>query len=234
MKIGVIGAMEEEIALFRQSMTIIEQRNMGQFKFYIGKINNIEIILLQSGIGKANAAMGSALLIELYKPDCIMNIGTAAGFHPKLKFGDVVISSEVRYHDVDATSFTYEYGQVPNMPPLFTPAPHLVRLAEQAGEKRAKYGYKYYKGLIASGDSFLSDKKRVAYILNKLPGLYAAEMEAAAVAQACYQLKIPFIIIRAISDIAGETAKESFEKNLKSAAKHAADFTLKILEEVIT
>lgn len=232
MRIGIIGAMKEEIAAIKQILTAPHCHTIGHFQFHHGQIHDMEIILLQSGIGKVNAAMGTALLIQSYIPDCIINIGTAAGFHPQLDFGDIIISTEVRHHDVDVTTFSYEYGQVPEMPPYFKPAAELVKIAEQVG-KRNSPQTRYRKGLIASGDAFLHDQDRVREIREKLPSLCAAEMEAAAVAQACYQLSTPFVIIRSISDIAGENARDNFQQNLHTASQRAANFTLAMLEEII-
>ncbi|NKE06576.1 MULTISPECIES: 5'-methylthioadenosine/S-adenosylhomocysteine nucleosidase [Mesobacillus] len=230
MRVGIIGAMDEEVDLLRSRL---EERNdtiLARSEFYEGKINSLEVVLLKSGIGKVNAALGTALLIEKFNPDVIINTGSAGGFHKDLNVGDVVISTEVRHHDVDVTIFGYEYGQVPRMPAYFAPDDSLVDAAVRSAEKIN--GIQVVKGLIASGDSFMNDAERVEFIRTKLPDLFAAEMEAAAIAQVAHQFDKPFVIIRSLSDIAGKESNISFDQFLETAAKNSAELILLMLEEL--
>ncbi|WP_226087509.1 5'-methylthioadenosine/S-adenosylhomocysteine nucleosidase [Mesobacillus sp. S13] len=230
MRVGIIGAMDEEVDLLRSRL---EERNdtiLARSEFYEGKINSLEVVLLKSGIGKVNAALGTALLIEKFYPDVIINTGSAGGFHKDLNVGDVVISTEVRHHDVDVTVFGYEYGQVPRMPAYFAPDDSLVDAAVRSAEKIN--GIQVVKGLIASGDSFMNDAERVEFIRTKLPDLFAAEMEAAAIAQVAHQFDKPFVIIRSLSDIAGKESNISFDQFLETAAKNSAELILLMLEEL--
>ncbi|MGG1575836.1 5'-methylthioadenosine/S-adenosylhomocysteine nucleosidase [Fictibacillus sp. NRS-1165] len=230
MKIGIIGAMEEEVIILRDKLSQRQDKTLAGCEFYTGKIDGLDIILLKSGIGKVNAAIGTTLMIEMYQPDCIINTGSAGGFHKDLNVGDVVISTEVRHHDVDATIFGYEYGQVPQMPAFYVPDADLVSIAVKSAKKVS--GIQVAKGLIASGDSFMSDHDRVEYIRTKLAGLYAAEMEAAAIAQVAYQFDVPFVIIRSLSDIAGKDARVSYDQFLNTASKHSAELILFMIEEL--
>ncbi|MDM5339201.1 5'-methylthioadenosine/S-adenosylhomocysteine nucleosidase [Fictibacillus enclensis] len=230
MKIGIIGAMEEEVIILRSQLAERKDTKLAGCEFYTGRIDGLDIVLLKSGIGKVNAAIGTTLLIEMFKPDCIINTGSAGGFHQDLNVGDVVISTEVRHHDVDATIFGYEYGQVPQMPAYYVPDPELVSVAVKSAEKVS--GIQVAKGLIASGDSFMSDHDRVEFIRTKLAGLYAAEMEAAAIAQVSYQFNVPFVIIRSLSDIAGKDARVSYDQFLDTASKHSAELILLMIEEL--
>ncbi len=230
MKIGIIGAMEEEVIILRDKLSHRQDKTLAGCEFYTGKIDGLDIILLKSGIGKVNAAIGTTLMIEMFQPDCIINTGSAGGFHKDLNVGDVVISTEVRHHDVDATIFGYEYGQVPQMPACYVPDADLVSIAVKSAEKVS--GIQVAKGLIASGDSFMSDHERVEFIRTKLAGLYAAEMEAAAIAQVAYQFKVPFVIIRSLSDIAGKDARVSYDQFLDTASKHSAELILLMIEEL--
>src|SRR5690606_37118453 len=116
--------------------------------------------------------------------------------------GDLVISENVVHHDVDVTAFDYDYGQVPQLPAYFKPDKKLASIAEKAAKKLSDV--KTVTGLIATGDSFMSDQERVQFVKAKFPEIKAAEMEAAAIAQVCYQYQTPFVIIRALSDIAGK------------------------------
>jgi adenosylhomocysteine nucleosidase len=230
MKIGIIGAMEEEVVLLRDRLKDLEEKKLAGCEFYSGKLDGLEVILLKSGIGKVNAAIGTTLMIELYQPEVIINTGSAGGFHKELNVGDVVISTDVRHHDVDATIFGYEYGQVPQMPASYVPDETLVKAAEKAGARVENI--QVVKGLIASGDSFMSDHARVEEIKTKFPELFAAEMEAAAIAQTCYQFGVPFVIIRSLSDIAGKDARVSYDQFLQTASQNSADLVLKIVEEL--
>ncbi|EIT85278.1 5'-methylthioadenosine/S-adenosylhomocysteine nucleosidase [Fictibacillus macauensis ZFHKF-1] len=230
MKIGIIGAMEEEVVILREKLSNREDVTMAGCEFYSGQLDGLDIILLKSGIGKVNAAIATTLLIERYQPDYIINTGSAGGFHSTLNVGDVVISTEVRHHDVDATIFGYEYGQVPQMPACYMPHETLVAIAEKSAEKVS--GIQVAKGLIASGDSFMSDHERVEFIKSKLAGLYAAEMEAAAIAQTAHQFDVPFVIIRSLSDIAGKDARISYDQFLETASKNSAELILLMLEEL--
>lgn len=229
-RIGIIGAMEEEVVLLREQLTELEEKKIAGCEFYSGFLNNQEVVLLKSGIGKVNAAIGTTLLIQMYQPDAILNTGSAGGFHSGLNVGDVVISTDVRHHDVDATIFGYEYGQVPQMPANYLPDEKLVEVAVKAGEN--VQNIQVAKGLIASGDSFMSDHERVEDIRSKFPTIYAAEMEAAAIAQTCYQFSVPFVIIRSLSDIAGKDARVSYDQFLKTASKNSAELVQQIVEEL--
>ncbi|MFC7393260.1 5'-methylthioadenosine/S-adenosylhomocysteine nucleosidase [Scopulibacillus cellulosilyticus] len=232
MKIGLIGAMDEEVKLLRSLIQNLKEKEVAGCRFYSGQLESLDIVLLQSGIGKVNAAMSTSILIHDYKPDYIINTGSAGGFDQDLQVGDVVISSEVRHHDVDATVFDYEYGQVPGMPAFYQPDAFLVDVAEKAANKMADF--KIVKGLIATGDSFMSDADRVAFVKEKFPELKAGEMEAAAIAQVCHQFKTPFVIIRSLSDIAGKEAGISFDQFLDVAAKNSANLILNMLKELKT
>ena len=233
MRLGIIGAMDEEVELLKNTMENVREDHAGGCRFFTGSLDGYETVLLQSGIGKVNAAIGTTLLAHNYKPDFIINTGSAGGFDPSLQVGDIVISSEVRYHDVDATIFEYEYGQVPQMPAAYFPERRLVLAAEKAAEAAAG-NVNSVKGLIASGDSFMSDAERVKLVKGYFPHIKAAEMEAGAIAQVCHQFNVPFVIIRSLSDIAGKDASISFEQFLHKAAKHSAELILNMIKELKT
>ncbi|MCI3150154.1 5'-methylthioadenosine/S-adenosylhomocysteine nucleosidase [Bacillus cereus] len=230
MKIAIIGAMEEEIHILHSKLEHTETETVASCEFTQGLLAGHEIILLKSGICKVNAAMSTTILLERYKPKKIINTGSAGGFHHSLNVGDIVISTEVRYHDVDVTAFNYEYGQVPGMPPGFRANEALVALAEKC--IHAENNIQVVKGIIATGDSFMSNPNQVTAIRDKFENLYAVEMEAAAVAQVCYQYKVPFVIIRALSDIAGKESNVSFDQFLDQAALHSTNFIIKVLKEL--
>jgi adenosylhomocysteine nucleosidase len=229
-RIAIIGAMEEEVALLRENITNPQTDTIAGCEYTSGTMKGKEVILLRSGIGKVNAAMSTAVLLQHFKPDAIINTGSAGGFDPSLNVGDVVISTEVRHHDVDVTAFGYEYGQVPQLPAAFTADEKLKKAAVES--VRELGDAQVVSGLIATGDSFMNDPARVEAIRDKFTGLQAVEMEAAAIAQVAHQFEVPFVIIRSLSDIAGKESDVSFEQYLEKAALHSAKMVMNIVESL--
>jgi adenosylhomocysteine nucleosidase len=227
--IGIIGAMDEEIAILLGNMTDKKEQTIANCLFTEGRIRGKNVVLLKSGIGKVNASMGTTIMLERFKPSQVINTGSAGGFHDELEIGDIVISTEVVHHDVDATAFEYGYGQVPGMPLVYEADRSLIDKVMNTLEHME---LPYKKGLIATGDAFMDDENRVRFVKQKFSGLLAAEMEASAIAQVCYQYNIPFVIIRALSDIAGKSSSVSFEAFLEKAAKNAADLIITMIREM--
>lgn len=229
MTIGIIGAMDEEIALLLENMTEKKEQTVANCLFVEGRMQDRKVVLLKSGIGKVNAAMATTILHERFSPTHIINTGSAGGFAENLEVGDVVISTEVVHHDVDVTAFDYAYGQVPGHPATYTADQNLIRKAQKAMQT---IDVNYEEGIIATGDTFMEDPDRVAFVRGKFPTMIASEMEAAAVAQVCYLYNKPFVIIRALSDIAGKKSSISFDQFLDKAAKNAAQLIMAIIKEI--
>ncbi|MFD2657282.1 5'-methylthioadenosine/S-adenosylhomocysteine nucleosidase [Gracilibacillus thailandensis] len=225
--IGIIGAMDEEVELLKEKMDITETERIANSDFFVGKLEGKDVVLLKSGIGKVNAAIATTILFERYQPDYVINTGSAGGFHLDLEVGDIVISTEVVHHDVDVTAFDYKYGQVPGLPALFQANPILIEKAMLAAKQLD--GIEAMKGLISTGDAFMQDEKKVQFVREKFPEMIAAEMEAAAIAQVCYQYSRPFVIIRALSDIAGKNSSVSFDTFLEKAATNAAKIIIDVV-----
>ncbi len=228
--IGIIGAMEPEVALLRQQISEVTTTKLGSYTFYSGKLAGVNVVLVQSGIGKVASALATALLIQHFSPDAVINTGSAGGFDPELNVGDVVISTQVCHHDVDVTAFGYAMGQVPQMPASFSAHPALIAAAEHSIQT---LGYCQTKtGLIATGDSFICDPARIAIIRQHFPTMLAVEMEGAAIAQVCHMLQTPFVVIRSLSDIAGKESPQSFEAYLDIASKHSSAMVLELLQRL--
>ncbi|MEK5381462.1 5'-methylthioadenosine/S-adenosylhomocysteine nucleosidase [Niallia sp. FSL W8-0635] len=230
MKIAIIGAMEEEVTLLREKITNKKERTIVGFQYIEGQLFEKDVVLLRSGIGKVNAAMSTTILLQTFKPDYLINTGSAGGLNPELEVGDVVISNEVRHHDVDATIFGYEYGQVPQMPASFKANEKLMDIAEQSAKEIGNHAV--VTGLITTGDSFINQPEKAAFIKSKFGNLQAVEMEAAAIAQVAHQYNIPFVIIRSLSDIAGKESHLSFDQYLEKAAVHSANLVIGIVERI--
>lgn len=220
-RIGIIGAMAQEVAILASQLEDVTTHTHVGSTFHVGRLHGAEVILLQSGIGKVNAAIGTTLLLDTYQPEAIINTGSAGGFGEGLNIGDIVVSSEVRHHDVDAVIFGYEHGQVPNMPAAYLPDERLVKVAAECVEAMGEV--KVTEGLIATGDVFMACPDLVARTRSRFPTMLAAEMEAAAIAQTCHLYGCPFVVIRALSDIAGQGDNHlSFEDFLEQAAEHSS------------
>ena len=231
-RIGIIGAMEQEVVLLQQQLQNPQVRQVADFVFYQGQLNGADVVLVQSGIGKVTAAIATTLLIELYAPDCVINTGSAGGFADDLHIGDIVVSNEVRHHDVDVTAFGYEPGQVPRLPAAFAAHTALIDAAVQSIEQ---LGFCQTRvGLITTGDVFMCDPVRIAATRATFPTMLAVEMEGAAIAQTCFQLKTPFVVIRSLSDIAGKESPESFEAYLEVASKNSCAMVLALLPKLAT
>jgi adenosylhomocysteine nucleosidase len=229
MTIGIIGAMDEEISLLLSKMTDTKEETIANNLFVEGMLFGKEIVLLKSGIGKVNAAMGATIMHERYAPSHVINTGSAGGFAENLKVGDVVISTEVVYHDVDVTAFSYAYGQVPKLPETFKADSVLI---DRATESIQNLDIGYEKGLIATGDTFMQEENHVAFVRNKFPHMLASEMEAGAIAQVCHQYGTPFVVIRSLSDIAGKDSSVSFDEFLDQAAKNAAQLIMDTIQKI--
>jgi len=235
--IGIIGAMENEISLLCETMGNFKTEKNGIFEFFTGKINNKDVTVLKCGIGKVNAAVGCALLIQKFNPHCVINTGSAGGVINTQKVGDAIISTGLVYHDVDVTAFNYLPGQLPGQPQIFSVDEKLIKIAEDAvdelkKEKLLPETFDHCRGLIGSGDIFMHEPERIVAVKKLFPDLAAVEMEGAAIAHCCRLFSVPVLVIRALSDIAGTESPISFDEFLPIAAKHSAQIVMRIVKMV--
>jgi adenosylhomocysteine nucleosidase len=233
--IGIIGAMEDEVTLLKNNMEHIQKEVSNCFDFYEGELEDKPVVLLQCGIGKVNAGVGCALLIDRYKPSLVINTGSAGGIDPSLHVGDAVISDGLVYHDVDVTGFNYVLGQVPGCPAVFPVQEKFIACAEQAVDALKAEGvlpasFTHVRGLIGSGDIFMHKEAPLAAVRKNFPAMKAVEMEGAAIAQVCYLFKVPYLIIRALSDIAGAESPVAFDQFLPIASKHSAEIVKRLVK----
>lgn len=229
--IGIIGAMEEEIIVIRRKMTITRTKNIASMEFYEGEMEGQKIVLVRCGIGKVNAAVCTQILIDIFEVSYIINTGVAGGLHPDINIGDIVISSDTVEHDMDVTAFGHEKGYIPRMDMQFFEADQwLVEIAKIAAED-IKGDHKVYVGRIASGDQFVSSMKVKEEIYTNFTA-YCAEMEGAAIAHTCFLNKVPFVVIRAISDKADQSAEVNFDDFVNLAAKNASQMIEEMILEI--
>lgn len=215
-KIGLIGAMEEEIDILKHFISNEEVTNRADMIFYKGQLNGLDTVVVRSGIGKVNAAIAAQILISEFNVDCIINTGVAGGIKSGINVGDIVISSDAIEHDFDTTAFGDELGVIPRMKTsIFKADKCLIDIALKAANDNIEG--KAYVGRIVSGDRFISSKEE-ARRLGQQFSAYAVEMEGAAIAHTSYLNDIPFVIIRSISDNADGNATSDFNLFVKKAS----------------
>lgn len=218
--IGIIGAMEEEVAEIKKLMTITNSTQSYGYVFFEGQMHGRDIVLSQGGIGKVNATLATTLLLTHYDIDYVINVGSAGGLKQNQNVGDVVISSAVVHHDVDVTAFGRAMGEVPGMPLYFVPDDEML---EKVQDILTQQNIVSHVGLIASGDQFISQEQQVQRIQETFPDAMCAEMEAAAIAQVCYVYHKKFIITRSLSDIFNKGDNDiQFDEYLKKASQASA------------
>lgn len=230
MKIGIIGAISEEIKIIQK---IISQRiiqNIEDYKINIGKFKKHDIFIIKSGIGKVSSSTATTTLIHLHKPHIIINVGSAGSLNKFLKIGDLIIPKKICYYDVDLRSFGYTLGQIPKYPKKFIIKKKihafLVKIA-------TKFNFQFTTELLITGDSFIQKELHIKKLKNNFPSAVAVEMESAAIAQVCYKFNIPLIVIKSISDLSNNSATLDFKKNIPIASFQSCKLVQLILENII-
>ncbi|MCL2069354.1 MAG: 5'-methylthioadenosine/adenosylhomocysteine nucleosidase [Treponema sp.] len=214
-----------------------QKLSVGAFEFCYGKLEGQDIVLLRCGIGKVQAAVGCAILIERFKPELVFNTGVAGGIDSDLTFGDVIIADGLVYYDVDVTAFKYAPGQLPGQPQVFAVPEKDILSAEKAvdvlkSEKILPESLNHVRGLIGSGDAFICDPVRVEALKKTFPKLKAVEMEGAAITHTCALFNIPALVIRALSDVAGVESPITYEQFKPIAAKHSAEIVRRFIKNI--
>ncbi|WP_024625010.1 5'-methylthioadenosine/adenosylhomocysteine nucleosidase [Lactiplantibacillus fabifermentans] len=223
MKFGIICAMEEELKTLRDALQGEQVHPIKDITFYDGTIDGQAVVLVQSGIGKVQAGMTTALMITNFDVDVVINSGSAGGIGEGLSVGDVVVATKTAYHDVDATAFDYEYGQLPQQPLYYETDANWVKQIIAAAEAT---GLNAKTGLIVSGDQFIASQAQIKQILTHFPDAMSSEMEGAAIGQACHQFNTPYVVIRAMSDVGDEDAGVTFDEFILEAGKKSAAMLL--------
>ncbi|MBF0715170.1 5'-methylthioadenosine/adenosylhomocysteine nucleosidase [Gemelliphila palaticanis] len=225
--IALIGAMPEEVAIIKAKIENLQIKKIAHVEFYEGLYENKNIVLMLSKPGKVNAAIATSILLNNYEVDYVINIGSCGALKKGMAVGDMIVATETTYFDVDATHFGYEFGQVPQMPATYTSDNYLVDLS-----RKINLPNNVHYGLVGTSDSFISDKNRKLEILNKFPLMQAVEMEAAAIAQTCYNFGVKFIVCRSVSDLAEEGNRVTFDEFLQIAAQNSSILTTELLTQL--
>lgn len=230
MMIGIIGAMEVEVEKVRDAMDITGKQNVAGMVFYCGRINDTEVVLVRSGVGKVNAAVCTQILCDLYGVDVVLNTGIAGSLCADINIGDIVISTDAVQHDMDARYFGYDPGVIPQQDVSVFVADEALADKAVAACKKVNPDISVFRGRVLSGDQFIADKGKKQWLSDTFGGM-CTEMEGAAIAHAAYRNGVPFLIVRAISDKADDSATEDYTTFEAKAIEHMVKLTLELLKE---
>ena len=226
--IGIIGAMEEEVAALQAEMTDISVTEKAKMRFVRGQLEGHEEVIVRSGIGKVNAAVCTQILADDFHVSRVINTGIAGSLDARINIGDMVLSTDVLHHDMDATGFGYPLGQIPRMETLSFPADEAMRKTAKECCLKANPEIQVFEGRIVSGDQFISSREVKDRIKANFGGC-CTEMEGAAIAQTAWLNGIPFLIVRAISDKADDSAQMDYPAFEAAAIAH----TVKLMKRFI-
>lgn len=226
--IGIIGAMEEEVTKLKKQMQNITVKNKACMEFNSGLLEGKQVVVVRSGIGKVNAAICAQILSDDYQVTTIINTGIAGSLDNNINIGDIVLSTDALQHDVDAVAFGYEPGVIPRMKTsIFQADQRLIALAKEVCE-RVNPEIQVFTGRVVSGDQFIANKEVKERLIGNFQPM-CTEMEGAAIAQAAYLNKVPFLIVRAISDKADNSAELDYPTFEAKAIEH----TVKLMTALV-
>lgn len=221
-KLGIIGAMDVEVQLLKESIRNLTVTEKAGTEYYEGSLCGLPVVVVKCGIGKVNAAIGAQILCDCFGVTHIVNTGIAGSLCAEQNIGDMVVSSDVWHHDFDCVAFGYPMCRIPGMPQSFAADENMIALARQAAEQT---GSAVRIGRIASGDQFVADQKLKDQIIERTQAL-CTEMEGAAIAQTAYRNGIPFVILRCISDKADNSAEMDYPSFEAMAAQRCAQVAI--------
>jgi len=229
--IGIIGAMQEEVSILKEKMDITEVVNKASMEFNKGILNGKNVVVVTSGIGKVNAGICAQILADIFSVTHIINTGIAGSLKNEVNIGDIIISEEALQHDVDAVEFGYPPGQIPRLDTLAFPADKTLVALAAATCKEVNPDIQVFKGRVLSGDQFIADSLVKQKLVENFDG-GCTEMEGAAIAQAAYLNKIPYVVIRAISDKADNIAYVDYPAFEKAAILHSVRLVESMLSKM--
>ena len=227
-KIGIIGAMEVEVAALKSAMKVSRMLNKAQMEFLEGELEGCQAVVVRSGIGKVNAAVCTQILVDEFGVDGVINTGIAGSLKAEINIGDIVLSTDVLHHDMDATGFGYDLGQIPQMNVFSFEADERMRTIAKEVCEAVNPEIQVFEGRIVSGDQFISGGEKKKQIQENFHAR-CAEMEGAAIAHGAYLNKIPYVILRAISDKADGSVQMDYPTFEKQAIVHC----VRLLRELI-
>lgn len=230
-RIGIIGAMDEEVSQIKDKMESVKVLKKANMEFYSGNLMGKDAVVVRSGIGKVNAAICTQVLIDEFQVDVVINTGIAGSLRSEINIGDMVLSTDALQHDVDVTSFGYDYGVIPRMETSVYEADKLILTKAEEICKKVNPDIGVHLGRVVSGDQFIGDKSKKNWITEQFKG-YCTEMEGAAIAQTAYLNDVPFLVIRAISDKADDSAHVDYDVFEAQAITHAVNLITALISEI--
>ena len=229
--IGIIGAMEEEITNLKSHMQVDEVQTIAGMSFYKGAVKGTKLVLVRSGIGKVNAGICTQILASVYGVDTVINTGIAGSLNADIDIGDIVVSTSLVQYDVDARNFGYKLGEIPRMNIVEFPADKYLIDKTQNVFDSLGLGIKLYKGMVATGDKFVSEDSLKAEIISNFHA-YCVEMEGAAIAQAAMLNNMACVVIRAISDKADNSADVDYRSFEAKAIENMSKISLALVDSL--
>ena len=226
--IGIIGAMEEEITNLKSHMQVDEVQTIAGMSFFKGAVKGTKLVLVRSGIGKVNAGICTQILASVYGVDTVINTGIAGSLNADIDIGDIVVSTSLVQYDVDARNFGYKLGEIPRMNIVEFPADKYLIDKTQSVFDSLGLGIKLYKGMVATGDKFVSEDSLKAEIISNFHA-YCVEMEGAAIAQAAMINNMACVVIRAISDKADNSANVDYRSFEAKAIENMSKISLELV-----
>ena len=231
-KLGIIGAMVVEVELLKEKMENLTVKNHAGMEFYDGRLLGMPAVVVQCGVGKVNAAMCAQVLCSIFGVTHLVNTGIAGSLCADLDIGDLVVSKDAMYHDFDCVHFGYDFGKVPGMDVVAFPADEAMIGYACAAAEAVNPGHSRI-GRVASGDLFVAEKSAKERIIERTNAI-CTEMEGAAIAQTAYRNKVPFVILRAISDKADDSAEMDYPTFEAIAAHRCAEVAMNMAKQLKT
>ena len=230
MKLGIIGAMQVEVETLVEKLENPTAKTVAWSKYYEGKLEGLDVVVVQCGVGKVNAAMCVQTLCNLYQVTHIVNTGVAGSLCAELDIGDLVVSRDAMYHDFDCNAVGYPVGQVPGMDVIAFPADEMLANLAYAAAETVNPGHTRM-GRVASGDQFVCSKEQKDHIISVTNAL-CTEMEGAAIAHGAYRNGVPYVVLRAISDKADDSAEMDYPTFEAIAARRCAAVTMELARQL--
>ena len=230
-RIGIIGAMDIEVDVLKEQMADVTRVNKASMEFYQGKLNGKDVVVVRSGIGKVNAAVCTQILADVFEVEAVINTGIAGSLRNEINIGDIVVSTDALQHDMDAVEFGYPKGQIPGMKVFSFVANAALRETAVRVCQKVNPDIQVFEGRVVSGDQFVAGAEKKNEIIKEFAG-YCTEMEGAAIAQTAYLNGIPFVVVRAISDKADNSATMDYPTFERQAAQHCVNLVGEMLREL--
>ena len=227
--LGIIGAMDQEVSILKEKMEVKKIDKRASMEFYVGILNGKEVVIVKCGVGKVNAAMCTQSLIDMYGVSAIINTGIAGSLDADIDIGDIVLATDTVEHDMDVSALGYEPGVIPDTElSVFKTSDELLKIAQDSVDA-ANIGVKVFTGRVVSGDQFIWSKDKKKWLVETFGGR-CAEMEGAAIGHVAVLNKVPYLVVRAISDKADDSAEMDYPTFAAKAIENSVNMMTEIIK----